>query len=55
MNCDFFFTQLLGIDSFEKRKNIIGGHAWSKFFMVLSKLKAMTIYVVKKGLIVGMI
>jgi hypothetical protein len=48
VSCDFF-TKLSGIDSCEKRNNLLDGHAWRQFFMACSKLEAMAIYVVKSA------
>ena len=49
VNFDFLFTKLSGIEPYEKRIDIPGGHAWRHFFMACSKLVAMAIYVVKQA------
>ena len=49
VNLIFFSTKLTGIDSCEKRIDMLGGHAWRHISMPCSKLGAMAIYVVKQA------
>ena len=49
VNFELYLTKNSGIDPYEKRINIPGGHAWQHVFMACSKLEAMTNYVVKQA------
>ena len=49
VNFELFFTKLSEIDTYEKRIDNPGGHAWGHFFMACHKLGAMAIYLVKQA------
>ena len=49
VNFELFFTKLSEIDTYEKRIDNPGGHAWGHFFMACHKLGAMAIYLVKRA------